>query len=164
MLGLQASKFVIAEAAALPDLPRFKWGSSPERFWPAPDEGDKMKIKMMFGAMLVAASVPAAAMSVDTFLTKANALKKKGPLAMFSGDLKLLMNEVKSDSAELRAQNKALAAAGRRKLYCVPPNGANLTQTDILSAMQSVPPAKRAATDTKDALRAHLARRYPCPA
>ena len=47
---------------------------------------------------------------MTTFLAKADGLKKKGPLAMFSGDLKRLMNQVKSDSIQLRADNAAATA------------------------------------------------------
>jgi hypothetical protein len=33
---------------------------------------------------------------------------------------------------------------------------------EIMSAMNAVPPADRARTDTKDAMRAHMAQRFPC--
>ena len=123
-----------------------------------------MKFRILVGALLAAAPIAAAAMPVSTFLAKADRLQKKGPLAMFSGDLKLLMGQVKGDAAELRAENKAAAAAGRQKAYCTPPGGVKLSNRDILSAMQAVPPAQRARTSTKDALRSFFARRFPCPA
>ncbi len=103
-------------------------------------------------------------MPVATFLTKAEKLKAKGPLAMFSGDLKLLMKQIKSDAATLRAERLAAEAAGRRGAFCPPAGGVKLTDKDVLVAMQDVPPARRAGTDTKDALRSYLARHYPCPA
>ena len=106
----------------------------------------------------------AAAMPVSTFLAKADNLQKKGPLAMFSGDLKLLMAQVKADAAQLRAENNSSAAAGRPKAYCTPAAGVKLTNRDILGAMQAVPLSARARTSTKDALRSYFARRFPCPA
>jgi hypothetical protein len=106
----------------------------------------------------------AAAMPVSTFLDKADRLQKKGPLALMSSDLKLLTGQVKADSAQLRAENKAAQAAGRAKAYCTPPQGVNLSNRDILQAMNMVPPPKRATTDTKDALRSYMARRFPCRA
>ena len=122
-----------------------------------------MKLRIAVGLALALASLaPAAAMPVSTFLAKADRLQKKGPLAMFSGDLKLLMGQVKTDAAELRAENKALEAAGRKKAYCTPSAGVKLGNRDILTAMQAVPPAQRATTDTKSALRAYFARRFPC--
>ena len=124
-----------------------------------------MKLRIAIGlALALAPLAPAAAMPVSTFLAKADRLQKKGPLAMFSGDLKLLMGQIKTDAAELRAENKALEAAGRKKAYCTPAGGVKLGNRDILTAMQAVPPAQRAATDTKSALRAYFARRFPCKA
>lgn len=102
-------------------------------------------------------------MPVSTFLAKADRLQKKGPLALFSGDFKLLMNQVKADASELRAENKAAEAAGRRKAYCTPPGGVKMTNRDVVEAMQAVPQAERASTTTKAALRAYFARRFPCP-
>ena len=123
-----------------------------------------MKLRILIGALLAAAPVAAtAAMPVSTFLAKAEKLKKKGPLAMFSGDIKLLMGQVKTDAAELRAENKAAEAAGKPKAYCTPAAGVKLSDRDILSAMQAVPPAERGRTSTKAAFRAYFARRYPCP-
>lgn len=105
-----------------------------------------------------------AAMPVSTFVTKAEALRQKGAMALFSGDLKLLTNQVKADSAELRAANKAAEAGGRSKAYCTPASGGSLTQDEIISAMTAVPPVERPRTSTKDALRAYLAKKWPCPA
>ena len=122
-----------------------------------------MKFRMLVGAMLAVAPIAAAAMPVSTFLAKADKLQKKGALAMFSGDLKLLMGQVKADAAELRAENKAAAAAGRQKAYCTPAAGVRLSNRDILGAMQAVPPVERARTSTKTALRSYFARRFPCP-
>jgi hypothetical protein len=100
---------------------------------------------------------------VSTFLAKVSGLKKKGPLALFSGDIKLLMNQVKQDSAQLRAENKALEAAGKRKHYCAPEKS-SLKDKDLLAALEQVPVAQRPRTSTKEAFRAYLARRFPCKA
>ncbi len=122
-----------------------------------------MKFAIGLGAVLAVAPLAAAgAMPVSTFLTKATALQKKGPLAMFSGDLKLLMNQVKADAAQLRSERLAAVAAKRPPAFCPPPAGAKLSDKDIMSAMQAVPAAQRARTSTKDALRVHMAGRYPC--
>ena len=39
----------------------------------------------------------AEAMPISTFLAKADALKSKGTLALFSGDLRFLTNRLKTD-------------------------------------------------------------------
>ena len=122
-----------------------------------------MKFRIAFALVALATPVAAPAMPVATFLGKAEGLKKKGPLALFSGDLKLLTNEIKANSLQLRAENQAAVKAGRPKTYCTPGTGVSLTDKDILAAMQAVPPQQRASTSTKDAMRAYLARRFPCP-
>lgn len=123
-----------------------------------------MKRRLLLPGLLIAA-VPlsaASAMPVETFLAKADALEKKGAMALFSKDLKLLMNQVKKDAAELKAANEALAAAGKPKAYCTPGKGVKLSNRDILDAMRAVPPAQRARTSSRDALKALMVRRYPC--
>lgn len=123
-----------------------------------------MKVRMLLAGLAFAA-VPlasAAAMPVETFLAKADALEKKGAMALFSSDLKLLERQIKSDAADLRAANKAAVAGGRPKAYCTPAAGVKLTNRDILGAMRAVPPPQRAATSTRDALRSYFARRFPC--
>lgn len=123
-----------------------------------------MKRRLLLPQLLIAA-VPlsaASAMPVETFLAKADALEKKGAMALFSKDLKLLMNQVKKDAAELKAANEALAAAGKPKAYCTPGKGVKLSNRDILDAMRAVPPAQRARTSSRDALKALMVRRYPC--
>lgn len=103
-------------------------------------------------------------MPVSTFLTKAAALKKKGPLALFSGDMKLLTNQVKADAGKIREERLAAKAAGRPTAFCPPESGTKLTDKDILAAMEAVPSGQRATTDTRTALRNFLARRHPCKA
>ena len=121
-----------------------------------------MRGKLVAALVLLVLPASAAAMPFSTFLVKAEALQKRGPMALLSGDLKLLLNQIKQDAAVLRADNKALEAAGRRKAYCTPAGGVKMTNRDIMTAMNAVPPAQRASTQTKDALRAYFARRFPC--
>ena len=88
-----------------------------------------MVFRLLIGLSLAALPLAAAsAMPVSTFLNKANTLKKKGPLAMFSGDLKLLMTQVKTDAGELRSERLAAKAAGTRPAFCPPEGGAKLTR------------------------------------
>jgi len=104
-------------------------------------------------------------MNVQIFLTKAERLEKRGPLAIFSSDLKLLMNQVQADMNAIKAEKDQADAAHRPSAFC-PPKGQkiNMTDKDILGAMRAVPAPKRATTDTKDALRAYFGRRFPCQA
>ncbi len=123
-----------------------------------------MKLRIAAGLLLAMAPLAsAAAMPVSTFLAKADKLQSKGPLAMFSGDMKLLQNQIKADSAALRAERIVAQSAGKRPAYC-PPGAVKMGVKEIIGAMRAVPAAQRATTDTKDALRAYFARRFPCKA
>ncbi|MFL6861719.1 MAG: hypothetical protein ACJ8DZ_01820 [Allosphingosinicella sp.] len=121
--------------------------------------------KLILAAFLVAAPLAAAsAMPVSTFLQKADALQAKGMLALFSSDYGLLKKEVTDASGQLRAERLAARAAGRRPAYCPPEQQGSLDSRDLLAAFRAIPPALAARTQVKDALRALLARKYPCPA
>jgi hypothetical protein len=119
--------------------------------------------RIALAMMLLALATPAsAAMSVSVFLAKAEALKSKGPLALFSSDLKLLEKQIKSDAAELRAERMAAQAAGKPAAFCPPQGGVKLNDRDVLAAMEAVPAAQRPATTTKQVMRSLMAKRFPC--
>ncbi len=123
-----------------------------------------MAFRVLFGlALAVTPLAAASSMPVGTFLTKAEALQKKGAMAIFSRDLKLLLNHIKADLTQIRTERLVAKAAGNRMIFCPPAAGAKLTDKDILGAMQAVPQAQRSSMSTKVALEGFLARRYPCP-
>jgi endonuclease/exonuclease/phosphatase (EEP) superfamily protein YafD len=121
-----------------------------------------MKFRVLFSALLAASPLASlSAMPVSAFIEKADRLQKKGPLALFSGDLKLLTKQVKADFASLRSERLATKAAGKATAWC-PPEKVAMTDKDVMAAMRAVPPSARTQTDTRGALRAMLVRRYPC--
>ena len=66
------------------------------------------------------ASAAGVAMDVATFLAKADGLRAKGPLALFSSDLTLLKSEGMAAGKNLREERLAQIAAGKRPAYCAP--------------------------------------------
>ena len=121
-----------------------------------------MKIKLLAAALLAVVPVGAAqAMDVATFLVKADALQKKGVMALMSSDYKLLKSEIETNGAALRAERLAAERARRKPAYC-PPAKQSLTSGEILAAFRSIPAAQRPRVQVKDALRALMARKYPC--
>jgi len=120
-----------------------------------------MRVKLIAGLAAFVIASPAMAMDVSAFLTKADSLQRKGPFALFSGDYKLLMGQIKADAQALKADREAAKAAGRTAAYC-PPGPIKMSAGDIMTAMRQVPVAERARTDTRSALRAYFARRFPC--
>lgn len=121
-----------------------------------------MTLRLIAAALLLGAAAPASAMTVAVFIAKAESLKKKGPLALFSGDLKLLTRQIKADGASIREERLAAKAAGKPTAFCPPEAGVKLTDKDVMLAMQAVPAAERSRTTTRTAMRAFMARRFPC--
>ena len=118
--------------------------------------------KWMLVALLVALPAAAQAMDVATFLTKADGLKKKGMMALFSSDLKPLKAEIQNQSEALRQERIAAKAAGRPQAYCPPGDRGSLNSDELLAAFHTIPAAQQPRVEVKDALRALLARKYPC--
>ena len=101
------------------------------------------------------------AMDVGTFLAKAGMLQERGLLAVFASEYGELQAEIRTSYASLKQERLAAQGAGRRPAYC-PPGPASLTTQELIAAMTAVPPARRTRTQVRDALRAALARKYPC--
>ena len=118
--------------------------------------------KWILAAVLIALPVTALhAMTVATFLQKADALQARGPLALLSSDFTLLKNEITTASQSLRAERLAARRAGRRPAYC-PPENSGFTPDELLAGFRSIPAAQRQRMEVRDGLRRLLVRRYPC--
>jgi hypothetical protein len=97
--------------------------------------------------VLVGIAVPAdAAMTVQTFLARANALRDQGPMALMSADLPVLKAEAKAATTQLRAERAARAAAGIM---------------DMLDGLEALPAADKR-RPLKDGYARVLAKRFPC--
>jgi hypothetical protein len=101
-------------------------------------------------------------MPLTTFLSKAEALNKKGPLALLSSDLGLLKREMQGSANALKSERTAALKAGRTPAYC-PPNSTPMSSDEILSHFRSIPPAARSQMTTKDGFRSLMAKKHPCP-
>ena len=115
---------------------------------------------------VVPVSAQAQSMTVDEFLTKAYALKKKGMFALLSSDLPPVRAEVKAVATSYRSDLKAERAAGRPPHSCPPPEGseqAKIKPEVFLAELEKVPPAQRSMS-MKTAFYAIMKRRWPCPA
>lgn len=113
-------------------------------------------------ALALGAAGAAEAMPLPLFLAKAEALQKKGMMAMFSSDLGLLKKEVIGATEALRRERLAAKAAGRPQAYCPTQEGGKMSSDELLAGLRQIPPAQRARMDVKDGMRAFFARKYPC--
>lgn len=122
-------------------------------------------MSLRFASLLLFA-VPAASsaqtMNSDVFYNKALALKKKGPMALFSGDLKPLMREGQAAGKAASATRKAALAAGRTPRYCPPAEVNGMSQTEFMERLGRIPAPERRQIDIGEATNRLLARKFPC--
>jgi SLT domain-containing protein len=111
----------------------------------------------------VPATAPAQSMNAEQFFKRATALKKKGPLAMMSRDLKPIIAEAKAAGLKARATRLATVAAGRRPRYCPPEGSGRLGTEEFLKGMAAIPLAERIKIDMTEAMTRILVRKHPCP-
>jgi hypothetical protein len=104
----------------------------------------------------------AQSMPVSQFLAKAEALKEKGAMALFSGDVAKLKAEVVNSGKELRTEQVAARKAGRKPATCMPEQGkASVGSNEVLAHFRSIPPAQRSMT-VKAAFAGLMRKKYPC--
>ena len=112
--------------------------------------------------MLTSSVVVAQNMIVSDFIAKADALKAKGAMAMFSGDIKVLTGEIKGSFKVLRAQNDADKVAKRKPMSCVP-HPAQISSDEIITSFKAIPADQRQHTTVQTGINNMMAKRYPCP-
>lgn len=123
-----------------------------------------LKSTLITAAAAVAWSPPALAqnMNAEAFYLKAVALQQKGPMALFSGDLKRLMNEGKAAGERARAQRLAAQREGRPARYCPPPGKQSLGSTEFMKRLAAILQADRARIDMTEAMTRILVAKFPC--
>lgn len=112
---------------------------------------------MLVGGMAMPAS---AAMTVGTFLARANALRDQGPMALMSPDFPALKAEAKAATTQLKAERAARAAAGKPPIACVP-EGESVGIMGMLDGLSDLP-ASYQKRPLKDGYARVLANLYPC--
>ncbi len=124
-----------------------------------------MKIRLSALALALAlAATPALAgpgdMSVAAFLTKVDALKAKGMMAMLSGDIKVLKTEGNAAGEAYRKRLAAERAQGRPS--SCPPQGSRVNSDQLIAHLNTYAPAARPATSMKTAFADYFIKTYPC--
>ena len=114
------------------------------------------------------AAVPASAqsMNAEAFHKRANALQKKGPLALLEqGEIKALMTEVQAAGTKAREHRLAAVRAGKKPRYC-PPEGekTDLNSNEFMQRLSAIPATQRALIDMTEATTRVLAGKFPCRA
>ena len=124
-----------------------------------------MRFSIIIAAALVATPFAASAqtMRAEAFHQRATALKKKGPLALFSrGEIKALMTEGQAAATKAREQRLSAVKAGKPPRYCPPEGPQSLTSTEFMTRLGTIPAAERARIDMTEATTRILAGKFPC--
>ncbi|MBA4161006.1 MAG: hypothetical protein C0515_02735 [Novosphingobium sp.] len=99
-------------------------------------------------------------MNVATFLAKADALKAKGAMALFSSDINVLKAEGTAAGEAYRARLAKERATGRPS--SCPPKGANVNSSDLLNHLRGYPAAAKPKVSMKQAMADFFIKKYPC--
>jgi hypothetical protein len=123
-----------------------------------------MKLKLMLAgvALLTSGAASAQSMNAEAFYQRALALKSKGVLALFSGDLKALTNEGKAAGAKARQQRLAAVAAGQKPRYCPPQGPVSIESNEFFARLSAIPQAERQRIDMTEATTRILTAKFPC--
>ena len=128
-----------------------------------------MKLHAMIAATIVglAVATPAIAQNMNTevFHKRAQALKKKGAMALFSrGEIKTLMKEVQAATGVARQRRLASVKAGQTPRYCPTEAKGSMGSSELMERIAAIPPAERAKIDMTEAMTRILADKFPCKA
>jgi hypothetical protein len=127
--------------------------------------GEELMRKLALALLFVAAPVTALqaqAMPVSTFLAKAGGLEKKGMMALFSSDIRVLKKEIQQSALAVRNEQIGARKAGRRPASCMP-DSIKLNSKELLDYLRSIPAPQRA-MPIRQAFQGFASRKYPCPA
>ena len=114
-------------------------------------------------AVVPMTAVSAQAMNAETLHKRAQALKKKGALAIFSrGEIKALTSEVQAAGRAARERRLAAIKAGEKPRYCPPGGSGSMGSEEYMERLAAIPAAERARMTSTEATTRILATKYPC--
>ncbi len=99
-------------------------------------------------------------MNVATFLAKADALKAKGMMALFSSDIKVLQSEGQAAGMAYKARLDGERKAGHPS--SCPPQGTKIGSDQVLAHLRSYPAEARPQTSMRAAMADFFIKNYPC--
>lgn len=113
--------------------------------------------------MMLAAPVAAQSMNADLFFQRANKLKAKGAMAIFSGgEIKALMREGQAAGQAAAEARKAAKAAGRPPRYCPPEGPQKMGSDEYMARLGAIPAAERKRIDMTEATIRIMMMKFPC--
>lgn len=117
-----------------------------------------MKLKTAISIALCAlAATPVSAMTVQTFLDRADAMRAKGMMAAFSSGFSELRNEGRDAMKSWRGQT-----ATARPPVCPPTKVQRMGVDEFLNLLRALPAVDRATLSLRDGLHRQMNARYRC--
>lgn len=124
-----------------------------------------MRLFIALTLLLLPAAASARSMIAEVFHKGATALKKKGPLALFSrGEIRALMEEGGRAGLKVREQRLAAVKAGGKPRFCPPEGKHTLGSDEFMKRLGAISQAERAKIDMTEDLTRISAEKFPCPA
>ncbi len=115
--------------------------------------------------IVLPAAASAQSMNAETFNRRANALMKKGPMAIFArSEIKALMTEGQASGLRARDLRKATVAQGGKPRFCPPGQKVQMDSSEFMKRLAEIPAGERARIDMTEATTRIMAVKYPCPA
>ena len=121
----------------------------------------KLALALGLAATMLASAVTAqSAMTLDSFVTRANRIPMN-PAAMLMPDAHRLKTEAERAFRTVGAEIRDARAAGRTPPAC-PTERISLNPQQLLAYLNGIPQARRQRMSVTDGIRAWMANRYPC--
>lgn len=117
---------------------------------------------LVAAALLVPTAASAQSMSAEAFFQKAKALQRKGMMAMFSRNVKLLVKEATAEGETARAQWLAALKTGGKPRYCPPAGSQRMRSDEFMERLGALPRAERLLIDMTDAMIRIQIIKFPC--
>ena len=121
-----------------------------------------MKLIVAAAAALAPAMASAQSMSAETFFQKAQALQRKGMMAMFSSDVKKLMTEARAAGETARAQRLAALKIGGKPRYCPPLGSQRMGSDEFMERLGAMSRADRLKIDMTEVMIRINSAKFPC--
>ena len=123
-----------------------------------------MRFRLMVAALaaLTPTIAAAQAMPAETFFQKAKALQRKGMMAVFSRDVKLLVREATAAGETARAQRLAALRIGARPRYCPPPGSPRMDSEEFMIRLGEMTRTERLRIDMTEAMIRIMMIKFPC--
>ena len=122
----------------------------------------RLKYLIAAAALLTPAMASAQSMNAQRFYDRANQLQKKGMMAMFSRDVKLLIKEATAAGESARAQRLAALKTGITPRYCPPKGAQRMGSEEFMERLGALPRAERLRIDMTEAMIRIQIIKFPC--